>query len=145
MAYGEGKLAFIDSTLPNLWLPTSVCDAFAQAFGLQFQPLHLYYTINDTMHATNIKQKASVIFQLGNFVTGGKTVNITLPYESLALNSTALIQGNTTRYFPLRQANTADQYTLGRAFLQEAYVNQCFNFWESEVMLTSWQILERRL
>ncbi|MCJ1250960.1 hypothetical protein MMC30_008190 [Trapelia coarctata] len=123
MAYGSGILAFIDSTLPNLWLPTPVCDAFAEAFGLTFVGLKLYYTINDTMHDANIQQNASVTFQLGNFVTGGNTVNITIPYSSFDLNSTALISGNSTRYFPLRQANTPDQYTLGRVFLQEAFLS----------------------
>ena len=120
MPYGAGKLTFIDSTLPNLWLPTPVCDAFAQAFGLTFSSLRLYYTINETMHDANIQRNASVTFQLANFVTGGKSVNITIPYSSFDLNSTALIPGNSTRYFPLRQANAQEQYTLGRAFLQEA-------------------------
>jgi hypothetical protein len=122
LPYGNGVLAFIDSTLPEIWLPVNACDAFAQYFGLEFNQIHLYYGINETMHEANIKQNASVTFQLGNYVTGGATAQITLPYASFDLNSTALIAGNTTRYFPLRQALQSDQYTLGRAFLQEAYV-----------------------
>lgn len=120
MPYGNGVLAFIDSTLPNLWLPLPVCDAFAQAFSLKFDELHQSYTINDTAHDTNVKKNANVIIQLGNFVTGGKTVNITFPYASFELTSTSTTNNKTTRYFPLRQADNQAQYTLGRAFLQEA-------------------------
>ncbi len=120
MPYGNGVLAFIDSTLPNLWLPQPGCDAFAQAFGLKFDDVHQSYTINDTMHDTNVKNNAIVTFQLGNFVTGGKTVNITFPYASFELTSTNIINNKTTRYFPLRQADGPARYTLGRAFLQEA-------------------------
>jgi hypothetical protein len=120
MPYGNGVLAFIDSTLPNLWLPQPGCDAFAQAFGLKFDDVHQSYAINDTMHDTNVKNNAIVTFQLGNFVTGGKTVNITFPYASFELTATNIINNKTTRYFPLRQADGPARYTLGRAFLQEA-------------------------
>ena len=125
LAYGDGRLALIDSTLPNIWLPVPACDAFAEAFGLTFDSLNLIYIINNTMHDANLKNNASVTFQLGNFVTGGATVNITLPYASFDLNLTTNYPNilNTTAYFPLRQAQDSTQYTLGRAFLQEAYVD----------------------
>ncbi|MCJ1396865.1 hypothetical protein MMC11_000055 [Xylographa trunciseda] len=123
LEYGSGFLTFIDTTLPNIWLPENVCNAFAQAFGLQYDALHLRYTINDTMHDANIKAKASATFQLANFVTGGSSVNITLPYSSFDLTLSPPQVTNATRYFPIRQANEgAEQYTLGRAFLQEAYL-----------------------
>ena len=74
------------------------------------------------MHDANIKNNASVTFQLANFVTGGNYVNITLPYSSFDLNLTTNYPDilNTTAYFPLRQAQDPSQYTIGRAFLQEA-------------------------
>lgn len=122
MPYGNSVLAFIDSTLPNLWLPRAVCDAFAQQFGLIFDAVHLLYTVNDTMHDANVKNDVHVTFQLANFITGGNSVNIIFPYASFDLNSTTLATNKTTRYFPLRQADGLVQYTLGRAFLQEAYV-----------------------
>ncbi|MCJ1389093.1 hypothetical protein MMC18_001947 [Xylographa bjoerkii] len=122
LSYGAGFQTFIDSTLPNIWLPENVCTAFAQAFGLQYQPLQLRYTINDTMRATNMQTNASVTFQLANFVTGGLSVNITLPYRSFDLTLSPPIVDNSTQYFPIRQATATQQYTLGRAFLQEAYL-----------------------
>lgn len=124
ISYGDGFLALIDSTLPNIWLPLSACDAFATAFGLTFNSLKLIYIINSTMHDANIKNNASVTFQLGNLDTGGAVVNITLPYASFDLNFTTNDPNvsNTTAYFPLRQAQQNTQYTLGRAFLQEAYL-----------------------
>ena len=126
ISYGDGVNALIDSTLPDIWLPVSACEEFSAAFGLTFNELKLIYTINDTMHAANLKNNASVTFRLANFVTGGAYVNITLPYESFDLNLTTNYPDilNTTAYFPLRQAqDVSTQCTLGRAFLQESCVD----------------------
>ena len=118
--YGAGFFTFIDSTLPNIWLPESICNAFEKAFGLTHDELHSIWTINETMHDANIKSNASVTFQLANFVTGGSSVNITLPYSSFDLTLSPPAISNQTLYFPIQQADTTNQYTLGRAFLQEA-------------------------
>ena len=120
LTYGAGFLAFIDSTLPNLWLPNEVCDAFVQAFGLTYQSIDLLYLVNETMHAANLQANASVTFQLGNDPTANPAVNITFPYASFDLNMTQRTSGSQQRYFPIRNASTSDQYTLGRTFLQEA-------------------------
>ena len=114
--------ALIDSTVPDLWLPVEACTAFEKAFGISWDPLHLKYLINDTVHDTLLKQNASVKFQLGNAVDSGPTVDIVLPYASFDLQLGPPILPNVTRYFPLRQAQDSSQYTLGRTFLQEAYV-----------------------
>lgn len=45
-----------------------------------------------------------------------------MEYESFDLMAEYPIVNNQTRYFPLRQAQNDTQYTLGRAFLQDAYV-----------------------
>ena len=120
LSYGSGFLTFIDSTLPNIWLPEDICTAFAQAFGLEYSELHSIYTINETMHNTNLKSNPSVTFQLGNFVTGGSSVNITLPYSSFDLILSPPAINNATNYFPIKQADSTSQYTLGRVLLQEA-------------------------
>jgi hypothetical protein len=62
-------------------------------------------------------------FMLGNTVDGGQTVSIDLPYNAFDLQADYPIYPNATNYFPLRRASNDTQYTLGRVFLQEAYVN----------------------
>ena len=116
----QGINALVDSTVPYLWLPESTCEAFQQAFGLVWDPIHNLYTVNDSSHEANIKQNASIVFQLSNSLTGaGPSINITLPYASFDLNATAPLVSSQTRYFPLQRGDDT-QYTLGRTFLQES-------------------------
>ena len=119
----QGINTLVDSTVPYLWLPQSACDAFVQAFGLTWDPIHNLYTVNASSHQANIKSNASVIFQLSNSLTGeSPSINITLPYSSFDLVATAPLVSSQTRYFPLQRGNDDTQYTLGRTFLQESWV-----------------------
>ncbi|KAL9098078.1 MAG: hypothetical protein Q9163_006192 [Psora crenata] len=125
----EGILALVDSTVPHLWLPASVCEVFESVFGISWDPLRQLYTLNDTVHDTLMETNPSVIFTLANSVAGGgPSVNITLPYASfdlqanVGLNRTSPLDKTETRYFPLQRGPDGDSYTLGRTFLQEAYM-----------------------
>ena len=119
----QGINTLVDSTVPYLWLPQSTCDAFEQAFGLTWDPIHSLYTVNDTSHEANIKHNASIVFQLSNSLNGGSpSININLPYASFDLVATAPLATSQTRYFPLQRGNDDTQYTLGRTFLQESQV-----------------------
>lgn len=119
----QGINALVDSTVPYLWLPESTCEAFQTAFGLTLDPIHNLYTVNESSHAANLKQNASIVFQLANSLTGGgPSINITLPYASFDLVATAPLVSTQTRYFPLQRGNDDTQYTLGRTFLQESFL-----------------------
>ena len=111
--------AFIDSTVPQLWLPDKVCTAFEKAFGLQYNSTVNRYLVNDTLHDQLSQQNASVAFTLGTSISGGATVKIVLPYDAFDLSLGPPIIDNSTKYFPLRRANES-QITLGRTFLQES-------------------------
>ena len=116
----DGVLALMDSTVPYLWLPQDVCNAFENAFGLIQDPISNLYLVNDTLHETLLKENASVIFQLANGVSGGPAVNITLPYASFDLEAASPLVKSQSRYFPLQRANDDNSITLGRTFFQEA-------------------------
>lgn len=120
----EGIYALIDSTIPDLWLPNDTCTRFAEAFGLTFNSLRLKYTIDSEQHERNIEENPSVSFKVGNLNQGGTSVDITFPYAAFDLNYTvpSSKDSRSFAYFPLRQANQASQFTLGRAFLQETYL-----------------------
>ena len=49
-------------------------------------------------------------------------MDIVLPYASFDLLASYPRVLNATKYFPLKRAANESQYTLGRTFLQEAYV-----------------------
>ena len=119
-----GIMAFVDSTEAQIWLPVEACQAFEKAFGLTYNTTNGFYLVNNALHAQLQAQNASVTFTLGSTVSGGETVNITLPYNSfdLTLTPPAANLSSSTKYFPLRRADNDMQYTLGRTFLQEAYL-----------------------
>ena len=120
-----GISAFVDSTEAQIWLPVEACQAFETAFGLTYNETNGFYLVNSALHSQLTTQNASVTFTLGSSTSGGETINITLPYASfdLLLKPPAANLTSNTKYFPLRRAANDTQYTLGRTFLQEAYLS----------------------
>ena len=117
-------LTFIDSTLPLIYLPLESCQAFETAFGLTYNDTARLYIVDDSLHQSLTTSNPNITFELGNSVNGGPTVDIVLPYASFdLLASPPRVVGNATKYFPLKRAANDTQYTLGRTFLQEAYVS----------------------
>ena len=117
-----GIMSFIDSTVPQIWLPLDACQAFEKAFGLTFDETSELYLVNSSLHDRLNSQNASFTFTFGATTTGGPTVDIILPYESFDQLVKPPTSGvaNSSLYFPLRRAANDTQYTLGRTFLQEA-------------------------
>ena len=113
---------FIDSTIPYIFLPSEACQAFEKAFGLTYNDTERLYLVNDTLHQSLTARNPNFTFQIGNSQTGGPTVDIVLPYLSFDLLVSYPRVPDATRYFPLKRAANDTQYTLGRTFLQEAYV-----------------------
>jgi hypothetical protein len=113
---------FIDSLVSEIWLPVDVCEAFAERFNLTWNAQGELYLVESTAHAALLAQNPTFTFTIGQAGGGGETVDIVLPYSAFDLSLTAPIVGDTTQYFPLKQAQNSSQYTLGRTFLQEAYL-----------------------
>ena len=114
--------AYIDSLVPHIWLPLEACQAFEKAFGLIYNETAELYFVDDTLRDKLLSQNPNVTFTLGPASAGGSTVDILMHYGSFDLTAEYPIVNNATRYFPLRRAQNDSQYTLGRAFLQDAYV-----------------------
>lgn len=118
----QGTFFMIDSSVPDIWLPVSACQVFEKAFGLTYDPLTDLYLVNDSIHRQLQQKKPTVTFKLAVTESEGPSVDITLPYGAFDLQASPPIYPNATNYFPLRRAANETQQTLGRAFLQEAYV-----------------------
>ena len=111
----------VDSTIAEMWLPQSACNAFRDAFGLTFSPTNKLYLINDTAHDTNLKNNPTVSIKIANIPTASESVTISFQYKAFAqpyydTNNPSYSK----RYFPIRLATDPIQFTLGRVFLQEA-------------------------
>jgi hypothetical protein len=118
--------AFIDSTVAEIWLPKWACEQFEKAFNLTFDPVTELYLIDDAKHSALRQLSPNVTFTLSPTppASGSSTVTITLPYAAFDLTARPPYRNLTSdsRYFPLRRAANLQQVTLGRTFLQEAYL-----------------------
>lgn len=117
-------LSFVDASVSHIWLPLDACRAFEDAFGLLWDKALQLYLVNDTLHDSLLARNPTLNFRLAPDTTSAQTIDIALPYASfdLQLTNTYPNVNHSTRYFPIRRAANDTQYTLGRAFLQEAYV-----------------------
>ncbi|TKA72818.1 hypothetical protein B0A49_05285, partial [Cryomyces minteri] len=118
----RGTYALIDSLVPHIWLPLQICETFEHAFNLTWNSSSKLYIVTEDTHNRLIQQNANVTFKLGPDPAGGDFVDIVMPYGAFDLTASAPNATNSIRYFPLRRAQNATQYTLGRTFLQQAYV-----------------------
>lgn len=116
--------SLVDSTVPHLWLPRDVCDAFEAAFGLTYDATTDLYTINSTMRDQLKARNPSITVKLVNSMEDTTTnyTNIILPYAAFDLQASYPYYPNATNYFPIRRAANESQYVLGRTLLQEAYL-----------------------
>ena len=112
--------AFIDSTVPYLYLPGDVCQKFQDSFGLRWNSTQQMYFVDEDTHNLLLNASASITFQIADTQSEGQPVNIVLPYASFDLATEYPLLDDTMRYFPLARAANDTQYTLGRSFLQEA-------------------------
>lgn len=138
--YSQSFAAYIDALVPYLWLPTDACTAFEQAFNLTWNDTAELYFISDTLHAQLLSENPTVSFSLGPS-SSSAAVTVSLPYSiALDLNASFPLADPSSRYFPLKRADNSTQYTLGRAFLQSAYVianYEYFNFSVSQALYPS--------
>ncbi|MCJ1240938.1 hypothetical protein MMC14_008942 [Varicellaria rhodocarpa] len=135
-----GVYAFIDSLVPQIWLPLNACTAFEQAFNLTWDNSSQLYLLTNDQHESLLGLNANLTFKIGLSATEGPSVDIVLPYGAFDLTVSPPLVENTTRclplslimsplntddsprYFPIRRSQNDTQYTLGRTFLQQAYV-----------------------
>lgn len=113
-------LAFIDSTTPFIYLPTEACKKFEETLGLSWNETVGMYRVNGTLHQRLLSSNVNISFTIGDSIAAGPTVDIVLPYASFDLMIKYSPAMDAMRYFPLQRADNETQYTLGRAFLQEA-------------------------
>ncbi|KAL9119079.1 MAG: hypothetical protein Q9187_004365 [Circinaria calcarea] len=120
----ESIVAYIDSTVAQIWLPVSACERFESVFDLVWNEDSNLYPVNDTLHDKLVAMNPNITLSLSNGLANSEqTIDIKLPYASFDLRAGDFFIGNiTSRYFPLRRAQNSSQYTLGRTFLQEAYL-----------------------
>lgn len=112
----------LDFTVAHLWLPYETCDRIQEAFGLIYDNITSLYKVNDTIHTELRKRNPSITIGLGMSQSPSERVAIKLPYAAFDLQASHPLYPNATNYFPIRRGANESQFTLGRVFMQEAYV-----------------------
>jgi hypothetical protein len=116
----------IDSTVAEIWLPVVVCKIFEDAFGLIYDEDTDLYLVDNILHQILMGLNPNITFTLRQAAKSDAvgTVQVTLPYAAFDLRASSPYQGlnETQRYFPIRRGINESQWTLGRTFLQEAYL-----------------------
>ncbi|KAF3035563.1 hypothetical protein E8E12_004763 [Didymella heteroderae] len=112
----------IDFTMPYLWLPSDVCDRIASSLRLRYDNTTEFYLVDDDVHADLVSRNPTFTFSFGSPSGTLETLDIELPYAAFDLQASWPIYNDTKNYFPIRRATNSTQFTLGRAFMQEAYM-----------------------
>ena len=125
----------IDSSTPFFWFPENMCESFAKSFGLEYDEkldLYLYGTnwTDDSRFDYLVDKNLILTFTLSDYPGSDLSVEIQLPISAFDHKLTypynyphgPKLGDRGVRYFPMRKANDSKQYTIGRAFLQEAYL-----------------------
>jgi hypothetical protein len=110
--------------VPELWLPLSACQLFEQTFNLTYDSTSGLYLLSAAQHQALLASNPNITLTVSHSPGDGKTVSISFPYAAFDLTAKSPYQGigSDMSYFPLRRAVNDTQYTLGKVFLQEAYL-----------------------
>jgi hypothetical protein len=124
---GTSLPVVIDSASPYLYLPKSTCDAITSLLPLTYNPLLSLYIwdVTSPLYTTIISSPASLTFtfRLSSSITANMTISV--PFALLNLTLTTPLVSSPIPYFPCRPAQVetlGENYGLGRAFLQAAFV-----------------------
>ena len=113
----------LNPLVPYMFLPTSMCDAYAQWLPLTWQdnPGLYVWNTNDYRYQSIVKSPAYLSFTFQTTDTGNMTVKV--PFSLLNLTLESPLVDSPTQYFPCKPYNSPDGvFFLGRAFLQAAYL-----------------------
>ncbi|KAL8721951.1 MAG: hypothetical protein Q9225_001465 [Loekoesia sp. 1 TL-2023] len=80
-------LAFVDATIPHIWLPLEACQVFETIFGINWDPTSDLYLVNETIHQALLAQNATLVITIGTDTTTHNTISLTLPYASFDLQA----------------------------------------------------------
>ncbi|KAI1467734.1 acid protease [Daldinia caldariorum] len=112
----------VDGCSPYISLPKSTCDAIAKNLPVTYnKDLGLYFWNTDEPKYTQIVNSASVLEFVFSGNSNTKNVSISVPFRHLNLTLTAPLIDKPVQYFPC-YTGPSHTYTLGRAFLQDAFV-----------------------
>jgi hypothetical protein len=119
----------LDSARPTTVLTPRFCHDFLEAdLGLQLDNSSGLYFIDNPTHQKLLTKNPTFRFNVTtsryDFDNGAYApfVNFDFSYQEMVLNATSSLVAFSTYYLPIQCSSNADEYVLGRAFMQKAYL-----------------------
>lgn len=124
---GESLSVLVDATLPFLYLPRSSCDAITEDLPVVYDDNYGLYIWNVEDPHYHIIVTSPLFLQFTFRLNSSIVLNMTVdvPFPLLNLNLTSPLVTSSTPYFPCTPYSSGrpyGQYSLGRAFLQAAFI-----------------------
>ena len=113
----------MDSTRPYLYLPGSACSAIAETLPITYDEGSNLYTWNtdDVRYSKIINSSSYLGFTFRSGSGGNLTINVPFALLNLTLDTPFVLEP--IPYFPCQPpSKNITPYTLGRAFLQAAFI-----------------------
>lgn len=116
--------AYVDSVVPEIWLPQSACGTFEDVFGLEYDETSGMYFLEDDQASYIRSSTKTVDLTVADPADPSETLRISLPAGAFVLEATFPYINSSEKssvpYFALRRAFDPGQVFLGHTFLQEA-------------------------
>ena len=115
------RLVLISPIVPYMYLPLGICETAARYLPVIWNAsLELYLWNMNHQYSRIVKSPAFMAIVLAdNFA---KNITIKIPFQLLNLTLTPPIVDTPTLYFPCKSAVVTNDFALGRAFLQAAFL-----------------------
>lgn len=114
----------MNAAAPYLALPNSTCAAIMKDLPVTYDAKYglYFWDIDAPQYARIINSPTylSFTFRASGSITANLTINV--PFRLLNLTLEAPLIKEPTTYFPCQPPQRSDQYSLGRAFLQAAFI-----------------------
>jgi hypothetical protein len=113
----------IDPLGPYLNLPKSTCDSIAAWLPVTYQPKYglYFWAVNDPQYQKIVSSASTLSFTFRKDQSNSMNLTINVPFLLLNLTLESPLVSTPTQYFPCN-AESRGSYSLGRAFLQAAFL-----------------------
>ena len=128
----SGLQVSINSAVPYSYLPTSVSSSLAQVLPISYDTRFNLYTWQTANQSYNSMVTSPTYLNFTFSTSNNEPISIRVPLALLNLTLSAPLVSEPLSYFPCSPNDDPSLFTLGRAFLQAAYIGQNYNsstFW----------------
>ena len=111
----------MNSAAPYIYLPNSTCAALTKDLPVTYSAKYGLY-LWEVTNPQYIKIITAPTYLIFIFRNAGQNITVKVPFQLLNLTLDSPLIDKPTQYFPCTTPQDSSTYTLGRAFLQAAFI-----------------------